>query len=201
MTGTIDREKLVTEILANRSEELLVVCGLGSSTYDVASIGDNSRNFYLWGAMGQAVPVGIGLAVAQPDKRVLVITGDGEMLMGLGALSAAGNAPVRNLAVLVLDNGHYSETGGQPTHTSGSTDIAGVAAQCGFEVTRAISDMDSVAEAKSALLNGDGPVIVVAKVALKIYGTIVEPQTRIGHYIAARFRMATTGRGEAALDR
>lgn len=98
MTGTIDREKLVTEILANRSEDLLVVCGLGSSTYDVASIGDNSRNFYLWGAMGQAVPVGIGLAVAQPDKRVLVITGDGEMLMGLGALSAAGNAPVRNLS-------------------------------------------------------------------------------------------------------
>ncbi len=201
MTGTIDREKLVTEILANRSEDLLVICGLGSSTYDVASIEDNSRNFYLWGAMGQAVPVGIGLAVAQPDKRVLVITGDGEMLMGLGALSVAGNAPVRNLAVLVLDNGHYSETGGQPTHTSGSTDIAGVAAQCGFEVTRAISDMDSVAEAKSALLNGDGPVIVVAKVTLKIYGTIVEPQTRIGHYIAARFRMATTGRGEAALDR
>ncbi len=118
MTGTIDREKLVTEILANRSEDLLVICGLGSSTYDVASIEDNSRNFYLWGAMGQAVPVGIGLAVAQPDKRVLVITGDGEMLMGLGALSVAGNAPVRNLAVLVLDNGHYSETGGQPTHTS-----------------------------------------------------------------------------------
>ena len=72
-----------------------------------ASIEDNPRNFYLWGAMGQAVPVAIGLAAAQPDKRVLVITGDGEMLMGLGALSVAGNAPVRNLAVLV-DNGHYS---------------------------------------------------------------------------------------------
>ena len=144
MTGTIDREKLVTEILGNRPDDLLVVCGLGSSTYDVASIEDNPRNFYLWGAMGQAVPVAIGLAVAQADKRVLVITGDGEMLMGLGALSAAGNAPARNLAVLVLDNGHYSETGGQPTHTSGSTDIAGVAAQCGFEVTRAISDLSLI---------------------------------------------------------
>ncbi len=201
MTGTIDREKLVTEILANRPEDLLVVCGLGSSTYDVASIEDNPQNFYLWGAMGQAVPVAIGLAAAQPDKRVLVITGDGEMLMGLGALSAAGNAPVRNLAVLVLDNGHYSETGGQPTHTSGSTDIAGVAAQCGFKVTRSISNIDAIGEAKSALLGGDGPVMIVAKVALKTYGSIVEPQTRIGHYIAARFRMAATGRGETALDR
>ncbi len=201
MTGTIDREKLVTEILGNRPDDLLVVCGLGSSTYDVASIEDNPRNFYLWGAMGQAVPVAIGLAVAQPDKRVLVITGDGEMLMGLGALSTVGNASVRNLAILVLDNGHYSETGGQPTHTSGNTDIAGIATQCGFKVNRIVSDMDSIAEDKSSLINGDGPVMVVAKVALKTYGSIVEPQTRVGHYIAARFRMATTDRGETALDR
>ena len=201
MTGTIDREKLVTEILAERPDDLLVVTGLGSSTYDVASIEDNPRNFYLWGAMGQALPVAIGLAAAQPEKRVLVITGDGEMLMGLGALSAAGNAPTRNLAVLVLDNGHYSETGGQPTHTSGSTDIAGVAAECGFAVTRTITEHDAISHAKSELLDREGPVMVVAKVALKTYGSIVEPQTRIGHYTAARFRMAVTGRGEAALDR
>jgi len=92
MTGTLQRSELIAEILADRPEDLLVVTGLGSSTYDVAELGDNSKNFYMWGAMGQAVPVGLGIAVAQPEKRALIVTGDGELLMGLTGLSAAGNA-------------------------------------------------------------------------------------------------------------
>lgn len=200
MTGTIERGDLVAEILCGRPDNLLVVTGLGSSTYDVAGIGDNAQNFYLWGAMGQAVPVGLGIAVAQPEKRVLVVTGDGELLMGLSGLSAVGNAPAQNISILVLDNGHYSETGGQPTHTSGRTNLAGVAEQCGFVQALELTDMDNTADAKRLLLEGKGPTLVVAKVALKKYDQIVEPQSRIGHYMASRFRMAATGRGEAALD-
>jgi len=200
MTGTINRAELVASLLAERPDNLLVVCGLGSSTYDVAEVDDNPKNFYLWGGMGLAASVGLGVAIAQPEKHVLIVTGDGEMLMGLGSLSTVGNAPPRNFGILVLDNGHYSETGGQPTHTSAATDLAGVAAQCGFARTKTITDMGEAADAKAMLLS-DGPSLVVAKVALKTYDTIVEPQTRMGYYVAARFRMAATGRGEDALDR
>ena len=199
MSGTIDRAELVADILAHRRDDLLVVCGLGSSTYDVAGVEDHPHNFYLWGAMGQALPVGLGIAIAQPAKRVLVVTGDGEMLMGLGSFSTAASVAARNLSVLVLDNGHYSETGGQPTHTSGRTSLAGVAHACGFTNTGEISASTEFASAKETLLNAEGPSLIVAKIAIKKYGAIVEPQTRKGHYIASRFRMATTGEGEAVL--
>ena len=200
MTGILQRNELIADILDDRPEELLVVTGLGSSTYDVLELGDNPNNFYMWGAMGQSVPVGLGIAIAQPEKRVLIVTGDGELLMGLTGLSAVGNSPARNVAILVMDNGHYSETGGQPTHTSGQTNLAGVADKCGFRKTLEITRMSELTEAKKLLLDEEGPVVVVAKVALHTYGKLTEPQSRIGHYMAARFRMAVTGRGEAALD-
>ena len=200
MSASIERAELVAEILKDRSESLLVVCGLGSSTYDVSGVEDHPKNFYLWGAMGQALSVGLGISIAQTDMRVLVITGDGEMLMGLGSLSTVANVAAHNLSVLVLDNGHYSETGGQPTHTSGSTDLAGIARECGFANSRKITSSDEFAGAKKTLLNSIGPNLVVAKVAIKKYGAIVEPHTRKGYYTASRFRMASTGRGEAGLD-
>lgn len=200
MIGTIERSELIAHLLADRPDDLLVVTGLGSSTYDVATVEDNSKNFYLWGAMGQAASVGLGIAVAQPDKQVLVVTGDGEMLMGLGSLATVANSPPRNIGILVLDNGHYSETGGQPTHTSNGTDIEGVAAQCGFKATMTITETTEFGAAKDMLLTGTRPSLVVAKVALKEYSALVEPQIRMGHYIAARFRMDVTGRGEASLD-
>lgn len=200
MNGSIDRGALIAEILENRREDLLVVCGLGSSTYDVASIEDNPKNFYLWGAMGQALSVGLGIAIAQREMRVLVITGDGEMLMGLGSLSTAASVAAQNLSVLVLDNGHYSETGGQPTHTSGSTSLAGVARECGFVNAKEIAVEHEFSSAKEKLLNAKGPNLIVAKVAIKKYGAIVAPHTRKGHYTASRFRMATMGLGESGLD-
>jgi thiamine pyrophosphate-dependent acetolactate synthase large subunit-like protein len=104
------RRSAIARILANRGD-MLVVTGLGSPTYDCAAVGDHSLNFYLWGAMGSAVTVGLGLALAQPKRRVLVITGDGEMLMGLGGLATAAVKRPDNLAILVIDNEHYGETG------------------------------------------------------------------------------------------
>ena len=97
--------------------------GLGSTTWDLAAAGDNDRNFYLWGAMGGAAMIGLGLALAQPEKRVAVITGDGEMLMGMGALATIGIQRPGNLAVIVFDNGVYGETGMQPSHTQGGVDL------------------------------------------------------------------------------
>src|SRR5882757_6045291 len=126
------RRDVVAQILADRGD-ILVVTGLGSPTYDCAAAGDHPLNFYLWGAMGSAVTVGLGLAMAQPKRRVLVITGDGELLMGLGALATVGAKKPGNLAIAVIDNEHYGETGMQRTHTSAGVDLAGIAHSAGFE--------------------------------------------------------------------
>jgi thiamine pyrophosphate-dependent acetolactate synthase large subunit-like protein len=130
MSGKLERRAAMATLLADRGDDLLVVPGLGSTTYDLAAAGDDDRNFYLWGAMGGAAMIGLGLALAQPDKRVAVITGDGEMLMGMGALATIGIQRPRNLAVVVFDNGVYGETGMQPSHTQSGVDLLAVAAAC-----------------------------------------------------------------------
>ena len=117
------RRAAMTTLLAERSDDLLVVPGLGSTTWDLFAAGDDDRNFYLWGAMGGAAMIGLGLALAQPKRRVAVITGDGEMLMGLGSLATIGVQKPNNLAIVVFDNGLYGETGMQASHTSGGVDL------------------------------------------------------------------------------
>ncbi|HEY5128846.1 MAG TPA: thiamine pyrophosphate-dependent enzyme, partial [Bradyrhizobium sp.] len=117
MSGTnlLDRRSVVSSLLANR-KDAIAVGGLGASTYDIAAAGDHDRNFYLWGAMGGAVMIGLGIALAQPTLPVVVITGDGEMLMGIGSLATVGLQQPKNLTILVLDNEVYGETGGQASH-------------------------------------------------------------------------------------
>ena len=116
---TLERRATMATLLADRGDDLLVVPGLGSTAHGTPPQlpVTMDRNFYLWGAMGGAALIGLGLALAQPDRRVAVITGDGEMLMGLGALATIGIQNPRNLAVIVFDNGVYGETGMQPSHT------------------------------------------------------------------------------------
>jgi thiamine pyrophosphate-dependent acetolactate synthase large subunit-like protein len=129
----LERRAAMAALLAGRSDDLLVVPGLGSTAWDLAAAGDNDRNFYLWGAMGGAAMIGLGLALAQPKRRVAVITGDGEMLMGMGALATIGIQRVPNLAVIVFDNGVYGETGMQPSHTQSGVDLLKVAGACGID--------------------------------------------------------------------
>ena len=143
----VDRRQFVGALL-DRAPGALVISGLGSPTYDVYVHGDRPENFYLWGAMGGAVPLGLGLALARPDRSVLVVTGDGEHLMGVGALGTVGALAPPNLTVAVLDNGHYGETGMQPSHTGMGTDLVAVAR--GFGIPTAVratdmSDADTVA--------------------------------------------------------
>src|SRR5271154_856287 len=113
----LNRRDFVQRLMADRGD-LLVVSGLGSATYDVAAAGDHPLNFYLWGAMGGTAMIGLGLALAQPGRRIAVLTGDGDMLMGIGSLATIGVKQPNNLVVVVLDNAHYGETGMQPSHTS-----------------------------------------------------------------------------------
>jgi len=144
--------------------ETIVVCGLGSSTYDVFAAGDDDRNFYLWGAMGGAVMIGLGLAVAQPDKPVVVITGDGEALMGLGALASVAAQKPDNMTIIVLDNAHFGETGMQPSHTGHGVDLTEIANGCGFNNSQTITDYDAL-DAFSNILNAaNGPRFAVVKI-------------------------------------
>jgi thiamine pyrophosphate-dependent acetolactate synthase large subunit-like protein len=162
--GTLDRRAAVAALLHERGD-LLVVSGLGSPSYDVHAAGDSDANFYLWGAMGGAALVGLGLAQAQPGRTVLVITGDGEQLMGLGGLATIGVARPRNLAISVLDNGRFGETGMQESHTARGVDLAQVAAACGFAATLTIADMAGVEAARAALRRpADRPRLYLLKV-------------------------------------
>src|SRR5215813_6438152 len=135
----LDRRAAMRALLEGR-RGLLLVTGLGSTTWDAAAVGDDDRNFYLWGAMGAAAMVGLGLAIAQPDRHVLVVTGDGELLMGLGALATIGVRRPPNLAIAVFDNGHYGETGMQPSHAQSAVELAGVARACGIDQVFDIAD-------------------------------------------------------------
>jgi len=139
----LERRGVVSTLLAER-KDAIVVGGLGASTYDIAAAGDHDRNFYLWGAMGGAVMIGLGVALAQPDLPVVVITGDGEMLMGMGSLATVGLQKPNNLTIVVLDNEVYGETGGQASHTAATVDLVGVARSCGITDVRAISTMAEI---------------------------------------------------------
>lgn len=143
-----DGEKLnrrdAVKALMSACPEALVVAGLGSSAYDLFAAGDRDVNFYLWGAMGGAASIGLGLALAQPSQSVVVLTGDGEQLMGLGSLATIGAQKPKNLSIVVLDNGHYGETGMQPSHTSLGTHLTAVAAACGLAWTMDISEMSKL---------------------------------------------------------
>ena len=140
----LDRRAVAATLLADPGD-LLVVTGLGSTTYDAGAAGDRPENFYLWGAMGGSVMIGLGLALARPDRRVLVLTGDGEMLMGMGTLASAAAAAPANLAVAVVDNGAFGETGGQASHTALGTDLAAVASACGWPQVARATTMEDVA--------------------------------------------------------
>ncbi len=184
----LDRREAIRALLAGRGD-LLVVTGLGSTTYDAASLGDDPRNFYLWGAMGAAAMVGLGLALARPERRVLVVTGDGEMLMGLGSLATIGVMRPRNLAIAVFDNGHYGETGMQASHTAQTASLTGVARACGIEHVRDIADMAALAAfAREIHAAGD---TLFARVAIRADEPPRVLPPRDGVLLKDRFRRAS----------
>jgi thiamine pyrophosphate-dependent acetolactate synthase large subunit-like protein len=139
----LERRSVVSALLEGR-KGAIAIGGLGASTYDIAATGDHDRNFYLWGAMGGAVMIGLGVALAQPELPVVVITGDGEMLMGMGSLATVGLQQPKNLTIVVLDNEVYGETGGQASHTGTNTDLVGVAKACGIKDARSVATMADI---------------------------------------------------------
>jgi len=157
----LQRREVVSRINQKRGDALMVT-GLGSSSYDLHAAGDDDRNFYLWGAMGGAAMTGLGVAMAQPDKHIIVLTGDGEMLMGIGALATIGVQQPKNLSIIVLDNGHYGETGMQASHTQFGVDLPGIASASGLPVAMSVTneaELEKLIEAITAQQSGKGGAI------------------------------------------
>jgi thiamine pyrophosphate-dependent acetolactate synthase large subunit-like protein len=180
----LDRRDFVRQLLIDRSD-LLVVSGLGSATYDVAAAGDHPLNFYLWGAMGGTAMIGLGLALAQPQKRVAVLTGDGDMLMGLGSLATIGVKQPKNLVIVVLDNAHYGETGMQASHTKAGIDLVATALACRFKHARAVSRVDETTDVRALLHAGEGPILISARISEEDVPRVLP--LRDGHAIKQRF--------------
>ena len=187
---SLDRRKAVAAILENRGDAL-VVAGLGAPCWDVAAAGHNPLNFYTWGGMGGAAMVGLGMALAQPKRRVLVITGDGELLMSLGALATIGVQAPRNLAVIVMDNEHYGETGMQVTHTRLGVDLAGVAKAARFRAAGTVYTQAQLSAWIPKLRKQAGPVFASIKVTTEP-APLVLP-VRDGAHLKNRFREALLG--------
>ena len=181
------RRAFVSRLL-DATPEALVIAGLGSAAYDVFAAGDRERNIYLWGAMGGATSIGLGLALAQPQQSVVVITGDGEQLMGIGSLGTIGVKQPKNLTIVVLDNGHFGETGMQRSHTSLGTDLVAVAKGFGIEdafSTGSLAASDDIARRINARSG-----TLFAQVLIEADEPPRALPPRDGAYVKNRFRAA-----------
>jgi thiamine pyrophosphate-dependent acetolactate synthase large subunit-like protein len=185
--GHLDRRAVVTDLLKDR-RDLLVVTGLGSPSYDVMAAGDHELNYYLWAAMGSAMTVGLGLAAAQPDRPVLVVTGDGEALMGFGALATIALRKPRNLSIVILDNGHFGETGMQPSHAGQGIEFTRVAEACGFPKVDLITERQGVEPLCRRIHAREGLNLAVVKIKAENLPRALPP--RDGVYVKNRFRRA-----------
>lgn len=183
----VGRREFVAQLIA-KTPDALIVTGLGSAAYDVFASGDRDRNYYLWGAMGGASSMGLGLALAQPDKPVVVITGDGEQLMGIGSLATIAAKQPKNLTVVVLDNGHFGETGMQRSHSSLGTDLVAVAKGFGISDAFAIGSLEGCQDVARRINARDGTAFA------QVFIDADEPQRalppRDGPFIKNRFRAA-----------
>ena len=189
-TYTLRRRDVAKALVRDRGQTL-VIAGLGASVWDLTSAGDHPLNFPLWGGMGGTVTLALGLALAQPHRRVLVMTGDGDMLMGLGSLATVAVQAPENLAIVVFDNERYGETGMQVTHTAFGVDLAAVAAGCGIPVTGTIRDEQELERALADIRRRSGPVFFVIKVRAEELPFVLPPKD--GVRLKDRFRGALLG--------
>jgi thiamine pyrophosphate-dependent acetolactate synthase large subunit-like protein len=186
----LHRRDVVVELLRDRGE-LLVIAGLGAPNWDVSAAGDHPNNFPLWGAMGAASMMGLGLALAQPKRKVLVITGDGEMLMSLGALATIAVEKPPNLTIAVLDNERFGETGMQKTHTAGGVDLAGMALAAGIRTSRIVRTAEEVTAIRDLTHQGKGPVFALVKISPEALPFVMPPAD--GVILTTRFRQSVLG--------
>ena len=186
-SNLIRRRELVAALLARRGGAL-VVPGLGSPTWDCFAAGDQPEYLYSWGGMGLCLPTALGLALARPERRVFALTGDGEIMMGLGSLAVVGAQAPENLGILVLDNESFGETGRQPGLTGGRAELCAMARGAGIAATLEVTSMDQTEALAELMFQQPGPTFAVAKIALTDEPWALPEKD--GAVIARRFRRA-----------
>ncbi len=160
----LDRRDAVPALIG-RHEDFLIVGGLAGTSRDVAALtGDRAHTYTMAGAMGGACMIGRGLALARPDRRALVVTGDGELLMNVGALATIAVMNPANLSIVCDDIGHYGETGYQKSHRGLGVDLKKIAAGSGIKATRTIASCEELADGLRLLREGNGTPFVVLRV-------------------------------------
>jgi thiamine pyrophosphate-dependent acetolactate synthase large subunit-like protein len=189
-SGKLDRRELTKALLADRGG-MVVIAGLGAPAWDITAVEDHPLNLPLWGGMGGAAMIGLGVALAQPDRKVLVLTGDGEMLMGIGALATIAVKKPANLSIVVQDNEHYGETGMQETATKYGVDLVAMAKGAGFPRTMFVTQPGEVPALHAAIHAGGGPLFAVAKIDATSKKLVLPP--RDGAFIQHRMREAIMG--------
>ena len=186
-SAALNRRDVVSKLLANRNG-LLVIAGLGAPAWDITAAGDHPLSFPLWGAMGGAAMVALGVALAQPTRKVLCVTGDGEMLMGLGSLATVGVQHPHNLSIVVLDNERYGETGMQKTHTAFGVDLAAIAKASGFARSLRVTTASGVTRLASLIHKTTGLLFAQVKISTDPVSLVLPPKD--GEVLKNRFRSA-----------
>ena len=187
--GTLDRREVVAALIKGRGDALIVT-GLGSTCYDFGTQ-DHPNTFYLWGGMGAAAMLGLGLALAQPTRRVVVVTGDGEMLMNVGSLASIAVEAPKNLTIAVLDNERFGETGMQKTPTAFGVDLAAIATACGIRTSRIVRTMAEVTELRDLAHEGRGTAFAQIKINPEALTFVMPPAD--GGILTSRFRQSVLG--------
>jgi thiamine pyrophosphate-dependent acetolactate synthase large subunit-like protein len=154
-----------TRLLVSRLTDEVVVSNLGQATRDLQGHGDRPLNCYTFGSMGQCSSIGLGIALARPDVRVICLDGDGSLLMNLGSLCTIATLRPRNFALVIWDNEVHMTTGGQPTATAFRSNFAGLARGAGIEQVIEPRDEADLVAAYARMLSGDGPFVVPVKIA------------------------------------
>ena len=186
----LHRRDVVSELVRDRAD-LLVIAGLGAPNWDVSAAGDHPNNFPLWGAMGGASMIGLGLALAQPKRKVLVITGDGELLMNVGSLAPIAVEAPKNLTIAVLGNERFGETGMQKTPTASGVDLAAIATACGIRTSRIVRTMAEVTELRDLAHEGRGTAFAQIKINPEALTFVMPPAD--GGILTSRFRQSVLG--------
>jgi thiamine pyrophosphate-dependent acetolactate synthase large subunit-like protein len=159
----MSRFDLTRRLVAQLKHDEAVIGGIGNSNFDLWAAGQRPQNFYMLGSMGLAIPIALGVAIAQPERHAIALEGDGSLLMQLGCLATVATLKQKNLTMIVWDNGMYQITGGQPTATAECADIVAVARGCGIAKANWAADDEDFDALVADALSGGGPTLIAAR--------------------------------------
>jgi thiamine pyrophosphate-dependent acetolactate synthase large subunit-like protein len=163
-TKVMNRFDLTARLVAKLKNEEAVVGGIGNTNFDLWAAGHRPQNFYMLGSMGLAFPIALGVALAQPNRRVFALEGDGSLLMQLGSLSTIAALAPTNLTMIVMDNGIYQITGAQPTPAAAASDLVAIAVASGLRSSTWAADEDDFERLIDQSLASDGPTLIGARI-------------------------------------